>query len=345
MARRRLGVLYGGRSAEHEVSVQSAASIWHAADPNKYELVPIAISKSGCWRSGVSPLEVLAVGDSVPEPELWQDPVTALADVQVAFPVLHGPYGEDGTVQGLLEILDIPYVGAGVLASSLSLDKAMAKLVFAQHGFPQGPFLVFQRNYCREYPAEVLRAVERQLGFPCFVKPANMGSSVGISKVHISDYLPQALELAAKYDSKIVIEAFIAGREIECSVLGNDEPVVSVPGEIIPAAEFYDYQAKYVSDSQVIIPAALTPKQVAEVQQLALSVYRAVNCSGLARVDFFLRQEDEQFLLNEINTMPGFTRISAYPKLWEASGLPYARLIDELVDLALERYQQRYEQS
>lgn len=344
MARRTLGVLFGGRSAEHEVSVQSAASIWRAADRNKYELVPVAISKAGKWLAGLSPLEVLATGDSVPEPQQWQDPATALTGVDVVFPVLHGPYGEDGTVQGLLEILDIPYVGAGVLASSLSLDKAMAKLIFAQYGFPQGPFLVFHRSYCREQPAAVLRAVEEQLGFPCFVKPANMGSSVGISKVHIPDCLPQALELAAAYDSKIVIEAFIDGREIECSVLGNDEPMASVPGEIVPAAEFYDYQAKYVSDSQVIIPAPLTPKQIADVQQLALSVYRAVGCSGLARVDFFLRRADGQLLINEINTMPGFTRISAYPKLWEASGLAYARLIDELVVLALERHAERYEQ-
>lgn len=341
MARRKLGVLFGGRSAEHEVSVQSAASIWRAADQEKYEVVPIAISKSGRWRAGLSPLEVLTTGDSVPESERYQDPVTALANVEVAFPVLHGPYGEDGTVQGLLEILDIPYVGSGVLASSLCLDKAMAKLVFAQCGFPQGPFLVFQSDDCREKPATVLRAVEDQLGFPCFVKPANMGSSVGISKVHIPDRLPQALDLAANYDSKIIIEAAIDGREIECSVLGNDAPVASVPGEIRPAAEFYDYQAKYVSDSQVIIPAPLTPKQVAEVQRLALSAYKATGCSGLARVDFFLRKVDEKFLLNEINTMPGFTRISAYPKLWEASGLAYSQLIDELVVLALERYHER----
>ncbi|NLW17626.1 MAG: D-alanine--D-alanine ligase [Firmicutes bacterium] len=341
MAHRKLAVLFGGRSAEHEVSVQSAASVWRAADRDKYELIPVAISKSGKWIRGLNPLEVLAQGESVPETEVGQNPVEALAGVDVAFPVLHGPYGEDGTIQGLLEILDIPYVGSGVLASSLCLDKAMAKQVFAQCGFPQGSFLTFQSNYCREQPAAVLRAVEEQLGFPCFVKPANMGSSVGISKVHIPDSLPQALELAATYDSKIVIEAFIDGREIECSVLGNDEPVVSVPGEIVPAAEFYDYEAKYVSDSQVIIPAPLTPKQVAEVQQLALSVYKAVGCSGLARVDFFLRRADEQFLINEVNTMPGFTRISAYPKLWEASGLAYSRLIDELIVYALERHAER----
>ncbi|HHW98568.1 MAG TPA: D-alanine--D-alanine ligase [Firmicutes bacterium] len=341
MARRRLGVLFGGRSAEHEVSVQSAASIWRAADRDKYEVVPIAISKAGKWVPGLDPLEVLAQGESVPEPEQAQDPASSLSGVDVAFPVLHGPYGEDGTIQGLLEILDIPYVGSGVLASSLCLDKAMAKLVFAQFGFPQVPFLAFRRNYCRENPAAVLRAVEEKLGFPCFVKPANMGSSVGISKVHIPDCLPEALELAATYDSKIVIEAFVDGREIECSVLGNDEPVVSVPGEIIPAAEFYDYDAKYFSDSQVVIPAPLTPKQVGQVQQLALSVYKALGCSGLARVDFFLRKADEEFLINEVNTMPGFTRISAYPKLWEASGLPYARLIDELVVYALERHAER----
>jgi len=339
--RRRLGVLFGGRSAEHEVSVQSAASIWRAADRDKYEMVPIAISKTGKWFSGLDPLQVLAQGDSVPELEQEKDPVSVLADIDVAFPVLHGPFGEDGTIQGLLEILDIPYVGSGVLASSLCLDKAMAKQLFAHFGFPQTPFLVFGRNYCQENPAGVLRAVEEQLGFPCFVKPANMGSSVGISKVHIPDCLPEALELAATYDSKIVIEAFVDGREIECSVLGNEEPVVSVPGEIVPAAEFYDYEAKYVSDSQLIIPAPLTPKQVAQVQQLALSAYKALGCNGLARVDFFLRKADGQFLINEVNTMPGFTRISAYPKLWEASGLTYARLIDELIVLALERHAEK----
>ncbi|HBK85870.1 MAG TPA: D-alanine--D-alanine ligase A [Firmicutes bacterium] len=341
MARRTLGILFGGRSAEHEVSVQSAASIWRAVDRSKYEVVPIAISKAGKWTAGMSPLAVLEVGAVVPEPEQAQDPACALAGVDIAFPVLHGPYGEDGTIQGMLEILDIPYVGAGVLASSLCLDKAMAKLVFAQCGFPQGPFLTFHRNYCRQQPAAVLRAVEDQLGFPCFVKPANMGSSVGISKVHIPDRLPQALELAADYDSKIVIEAFIDGREIECSVLGNEQPMASVPGEILPDAEFYDYQAKYVSDSQVLIPAPLTPQQVANVQQLAIDVFTAAGCSGLARVDFFLRNSDGQLLLNEVNTMPGFTRISAYPKLWEASGLAYSQLVDELVVLALERYAER----
>jgi len=338
VAKRTLGILFGGRSGEHEVSIQSAASIWEAADRNKYELVPIAISKAGKWVTGLSPVEA---GTVVPEPEQGDDPTLALSPIDVVFPVLHGPYGEDGTIQGLLEILDKPYVGAGVLASALCLDKAMAKTVFAQHGFPQGPFLVFKRSFCQEQPAAVLRAVEEELGFPCFVKPANMGSSVGISKVHIPDQLADALEVAAAYDSKIVIEAFIDGREIECSVLGNDQPMASVPGEIVPAAEFYDYQAKYVDDSELIIPAPLTPKQVADIQSLAVQAFQAVDCSGLARVDFFLRRQDGQILINEINTMPGFTRISAYPKLWEASGLSYPRLIDELVALALERHAEK----
>lgn len=341
MSRHKIGILFGGRSAEHEISVQSAASIWRAIDRDKYDVTPIAITKTGKWVAGLSPLTVLAQGEMVPESLPGQSPDTALATVDVVFPVLHGPYGEDGTMQGLLEVLDKPYVGAGVLASSLSLDKAMAKLVFSQYGFPQGRFLVFNRNYCYQQPAAVLRAVEEKLGFPCFVKPANMGSSVGISKVHIPDRLPQALELAAKYDQKIVIEAFIDGREIECSVLGNEEPMASVPGEIVPSAEFYDYDAKYISESKILIPAPLTPMQVADVQQLAIAVFKAVGCSGLARVDFFLREADQQLLINEINTMPGFTRISAYPKLWEASGLSYPHLIDELIVLALERHAEK----
>lgn len=337
-----LGLVFGGRSGEHEVSVQSAASVWQAADRNRYHLVPIAISKSGRWISGLSPLAVLESGQAVPELPGSACPQTALEGIDVVFPLLHGPYGEDGTMQGLLEVLDKPYIGAGVLASAVGMDKAMAKCLFEQRGFPQVPFRVFSRRHCLHRPAEVLRVVEEQLGFPCFVKPANLGSSVGISKVHIPDELPQALALAGSYDRKIVVEAFVDGREIECSVLGNDEPQASVPGEIVPGAEFYDYQAKYVrGDSQLLIPAALTPKQVAEVQRLSVQVYQAIDCSGLARVDFFLRRSDGRVLVNEINTMPGFTRISMYPKLWEASGLPYARLIDELVNLAFERHAER----
>lgn len=342
MAIRTLGLLYGGRSGEHEVSVQSAASVWQAADRNRYQLVPIAISRLGRWVAGLSPLGVQETTGYVPEPAVAESPAEALSGVDVVFPLLHGPYGEDGTIQGLLEMVDKPYVGAGVLASALGMDKAMAKQLFERLGFPQAPYRVFLRQQCLQYPADVLRVVEGQLGFPCFVKPANLGSSVGISKVHIPDELPQALALAGSYDRKIVVEAFVDAREVECSVLGNDQPQASVPGEIVPAAEFYDYQAKYVrADSQLLIPAALTPKQVAEVQRLAVQVFQAIDCSGLARVDFFLRRSDGQVLVNEINTMPGFTRISMYPKLWEASGLPYPRLIDELVNLALERHNER----
>lgn len=322
--------------------MQSAASVWQAVDRSRYRLVPIAISRRGYWIKGLSPLTVLEAGGLVPEPVVRESPDEALAEIEVAFPVLHGPYGEDGTVQGLLEMLDKPYVGAGVLASAVGMDKAIAKQLFAQRGFPQVPFLVFPRQQCVAHPAEVLRAVEEQLGFPCFVKPANMGSSVGISKAHIPDELPKALALAGRYDRKLVVEAFVDAREIECAVLGNDQPQASVPGEIIPTADFYDYQAKYISgDSELLIPASLTPKQVADVQKLAVQIYQAVDCSGLARVDFFLRCSDGQLLINEINTMPGFTRISMYPKLWEASGLPYPRLIDELVDLALERHAEK----
>lgn len=342
MTVRTLGLIFGGRSGEHEVSVQSAASVWQAADRTRYRVTPIAISRSGLWVKGLSPLAVLELGGTVPEPVEAFSPVTCLSDVDVVFPVLHGPFGEDGTVQGLLEVLDLPYVGAGVLASAVGMDKALAKQLFELRGFPQTPFRVFFRQQCLNHPANVLRVVEEQLGFPCFVKPANMGSSVGISKVHTPEELPRALALAGQFDRKIVVEAYVDAREVECSVLGNDRPQASAPGEIVPVAEFYDYEAKYVrGDSELLIPAALTPKQAAEVQQLAVQVFQAIDCSGLARVDFFLRRSDGKVLVNEINTMPGFTHISMYPKLWEASGLSYPRLIDELVNLGLERHAER----
>lgn len=338
MRLKKLGILFGGRSAEHEVSVQSAASIWQAADRNKYDLVPIAITKGGKWIVGLDPLKVQSKGGVVPELTKVQDPASALGPVDVVFPVLHGPFGEDGTIQGLLEILGKPYVGAGVLASSLAMDKAMAKVVFAYHNFPQGRYLVFHRDYCRRNLDSVTQAIMKDFGFPCFIKPANMGSSVGISKVHTADKLWSAFKFAAQYDRKILIEEYIDGREIEVSVLGNESPIASVPGEILPSAEFYDYNAKYIDASEVRIPAPLTPAQVKAAQSLAVGAYKAVDCSGLARVDFFLRKSDGKFLINEINTMPGFTRISAYPKLWEASGLAYDLLIDRLVALALDRY-------
>ncbi|MGI6357310.1 MAG: D-alanine--D-alanine ligase family protein [Bacillota bacterium] len=343
MALRTLGLVFGGRSGEHEVSVQSAASVWQAADRDRYQLLPLAISKSGRFVGGLSPLDVMEMGMVVPEPQQGGvSPLAVFSEMDVVFPLLHGPYGEDGTIQGMLEMLDIPYVGAGVLASALAMDKAMAKQLFERLGFPQAPFRVFTRSQCLMRPAEVLRVVEERLGFPCFVKPANLGSSVGITKVHIPDQLPQALALAGSFDRKIVVESFIDGREIECSVLGNDQPQASVPGEIIPAVEFYDYQAKYVrQDSQLLIPAPITPKQMADVQRLAVQVFQAIDGSGLARVDFFIRNGDGAVLVNEINTMPGFTSISMYPKLWEASGLPYPRLIDELVNLAVERYNEK----
>ncbi|MGI6343884.1 MAG: D-alanine--D-alanine ligase family protein [Bacillota bacterium] len=340
MPTRVVALLFGGRSGEHEVSVQSAISVWQAIDRTRYTVIPVAISRSGKWVRGISPVDVAAAGGTVPEPQTGLSAMEALSGVDVVWPILHGPYGEDGTIQGLLEVMDLPYVGAGVLASALGMDKSLAKVVFEQKGFPQAPYLTFLRSFCRQQPAAVLQAVEEKLGFPCFVKPANLGSSVGISKVRSSDELPAALETAAMYDRKIVIEAFVDGREIECSVLGNHQPMASIPGEIIPAAEFYDYEAKYVSQSQLLIPAPLTPKQVAEVQQMAIAAFRAIDCSGLARVDFFLRKTDGALLLNEINTMPGFTAISMYPKLWEASGLSYPCLIDELLTLALERYQE-----
>jgi D-alanine-D-alanine ligase len=389
MEKIRVGILFGGRSGEHEVSLLSAASVLNAIDKEKYEVVPIGITKDGRWltaehaenlltgklvleprnlRAGdpetTSPAAVLARGESVlvpPEPvhrhsglvpfqtdvALTRRASDRAINVDVIFPVLHGTFGEDGTIQGLLELADIAYVGAGVLGSAAGMDKDIMKSLFIAAGIPVVKHVTILRGAWANDPKKVQKLVESKLIYPVFVKPANLGSSVGISKAHNRRELGPAIEEAAKFDRKIVIEQGVGGkkekaREIECSVLGNDEPAASVPGEIVPGKEFYDYTAKYVDEgSQLIIPAKLTKAETKKVQELAVAAFQAVDCSGLARVDFLMDPKNRKIYLNEINTMPGFTAISMYPKLWAASGLEYADLIDRLIQLGIERHEDK----
>lgn len=356
----RVGVIFGGRSGEHEVSLRSAESIINALDRDKYEVVPIAITKAGKWlasseATNLLPSAVMTNADQ--HVAIFGDPtekglariggenVTGQRDkLDVIFPVLHGTYGEDGTIQGLLEMADVPYVGCGVLGSAAGMDKVVMKRLFREAGLPIVEFTHFLRSQWEADPLLVELRVAEELGFPCFVKPANLGSSVGISKATDAKSLNAAIALAAKYDRKIIVERGVDAREIEVSVLGNDEPVASLPGEIVPqSAEFYDYEAKYISaeGARLEIPAKLSDEQTAEIQQLAIQAFQAVDGSGLGRVDFFLEKQTGKLLLNEINTMPGFTSISMYPKLWEASGLPYSQLIDRLIELAFERHREK----
>jgi D-alanine-D-alanine ligase len=358
MAKRiKVGVIFGGRSGEHEVSLVSAKGIMNAMDQEKYEIVPIGITREGRWIASGDPMKALEAGtpeDSVPV-ALLGDPsqrglmrleasetavtTTRLSEIDVIFPVLHGPYGEDGTVQGLLELADVPYVGAGVLGSALGMDKALMKIVFRDHGLPVVKYLVIKRKEWERAPKGVMQRIEDTLDYPCFIKPANLGSSVGISKVHQWSELAPALDLAARYDRKMLAEQGVNAREIEVSVLGNDDPIASVPGEIIPCREFYDYVAKYIDDrSELTIPADLPPETTQQIQKLAIEAYLAVDCAGMARVDFLLDKDSGQIYVGELNTIPGFTPISMYPKLWEASGIPYSELIDRLIELALERH-------
>ena len=388
MEKLRVGVLFGGRSGEHEVSLLSAASVLNAIDKEKYEVVPIGITKDGRWltaehaenlltgklvieprhlRAGdpdlTQPAAVLARGEAVvvpPEPVHRQSGLVPFQtdaglmrrasdraiNVGVIFPVLHGTFGEDGTIQGLLELADIPYVGAGVLGSAAGMDKDIMKSLFIAAGIPIVKHVTVLRSAWERDSKKVERQVAK-LKYPVFVKPANLGSSVGISKVHNRKELGPAIEEAAKFDRKIVIEQGVGGnkekaREIECSVLGNDDPIASIPGEIVPVKEFYDYDAKYLDEgSQLIIPAKLTKAQTKKVQELAVRAFKAVDCSGLARVDFLMDPKTQKIYLNEINTMPGFTAISMYPKLWAASGLEYSDLIDRLIQLGIERHEDK----
>ncbi len=361
----RVGLIFGGKSGEHEISLASANSVARAINREKYDVTLIGITKQGRWLAGertldqlvaASPSSLLSSGDRGAAPPTTattsaKDLVphtggdltiaTPLSAIDVAFPLLHGPFGEDGTVQGLLELAEIPYVGAGVAASAVGMDKALMKAVFGAHGLPQVDWMVVLRREWESQPEETIRRIEAAFGYPCFVKPANLGSSVGITKAHNWDELAQALATAAQYDRRLIAErAAENAREIECSVLGNDEPIASLPGEILPKREFYDYDAKYANDSgtDLVVPADLSPEVTRQIQELSVRAFRAVDACGMARVDFFLERATHRVLLSEINTIPGFTAVSMYPKMWEASGLPYADLIDRLIQLALERH-------
>ncbi|WP_188759545.1 D-alanine--D-alanine ligase family protein [Edaphobacter acidisoli] len=389
----RVGVLFGGRSGEHEVSLLSAASILKAIDKKKYEVVPIGITKQGRWVTShdahalltgrfppENPLQagdpeatptaaVLKRGEAIivpPVPAESLQPLqlstrtdlapahaSAPLDLDAIFPVLHGTFGEDGTIQGLFELADIAYVGSGVLGSATGMDKAAMKKLFSAAGLPQTPYLALLRSEWRADPKKCRKKIEAALRYPLFVKPANLGSSVGISKVHDRSELAAAMDLAAGFDRKLVVEQGVGGpgakpRELEVAVLGNDAPEASVVGEIVPGAEFYDYEAKYVSDTSVpIIPAKLTKAESKQIREMAVAAFRACDCAGLARVDFLMeparKGKKPRIYLNEINTMPGFTSISMYPKLWQATGIPYKQLIDRLIGLAMERHREKQE--
>ena len=374
MKRLRVGVLYGGRSGEHEVSLASAAAVFANLDRARYEPVPIRIDKDGRWSIAEKPPTAMSAGDVIEQARLdaakpasvdrevhlvarpsgetilsiergqQNNPVAPAmvtgSNLDVIFPVLHGPYGEDGTIQGLLELANVPYVGAGVLASSLGMDKALMKVVFSARGLPVCDYRVVIRHHWDHRRDILLSELESALHFPMFVKPANLGSSVGISKAKDRASLGDAIDLAGSFDRKIVVEAAVPeAREIECAVLGNDDPSASVPGEVIPSREFYDYEAKYIDDgSKIVIPADLPPTTAAQVQKLSIEAFEAIDCSGMARVDFLLEKSSGRLYLNEVNTIPGFTTISMYSKLWAASGVDYSTLLDRLIALALERH-------
>ena len=351
----RVGVLFGGRSAEHEVSLVSAASIINALDKNKYDVLPIGISSEGRWLSSQDALRVLKekapMGD-LPEHLILPDPrkqglvnisnfsAPDTQAVDVVFPVMHGTFGEDGTVQGLLELADVPYVGAGVLGSAVGMDKVIQKQVLENAKIRVAQGIAFFSSEFEEDQNKIVFRIEQELHYPCFVKPANTGSSVGISKAHNRQEMLDAVVLAAQYDRKILVEISIEkAREIECAVLGNDDPKASIPGEIIPSNEFYDYDAKYVDGkSTAIIPAKLPTWAVKKIQYVACKAFKILDCAGMARVDFFVQGNGSKIYLNEINTIPGFTSISMFPKLWEASGMMYSDLLDRLIQLAIERH-------
>src|SRR3989442_5800749 len=360
----RVGLIFGGRSGEHEVSLASATSVMANLDSDKYEVVPIGITKGGTWLLGTEPARLLETEQSVSADTgtgettavtLTGDPgLRRLIPVQgseqledngaldVILPVLHGTYGEDGALQGLLEMANVPYVGCGVLGSALGMDKEKMKMIFDSVGLSIVDSLTYRRNQWKRSPEEILDAVEEHIGYPCFIKPVNLGSSVGVNKAHDRDELKHAIDVAAEYDRKIIIECSIDCRELECSVLGNDEPLASVVGEVVPSNEFYDYNDKYIDGkSQVIIPANIPHITAENVRRWAVQAFLALDLSGLARVDFFMEKETGKVYINEVNTIPGFTQISMYPKLWEASSLSYSQLLDRLIELAIERHEDR----
>lgn len=342
----RVALLYGGRSGEHEISIRSARSIYNTLK-NRHNVYPIFIDKQGFWWRANGGEGIVARKTEQAErvfvyPGFGETGIytmKAQLKVDIAFPVLHGTHGEDGIIQGALECAGIPYVGAGVAASAAGMDKAIMKALFAQAGLPVAPYLWFYRSKWKNNRPGVMKQIEETLRYPIFIKPANLGSSVGIHKAHKPSELQEGFEDAARYDSKVVIEQGINAREFEISVLGNEEPKASLPGELIPKREFYDYTAKYIEDSTDLrIPAELEEKQTAALQNLALKAFHSIGCSGMARVDLFMDRDNGTFYLNEINTIPGFTNISMYPKLWEVSGLSFADLLDRLLQLGLERF-------
>src|SRR5712691_6562619 len=360
----RIGLVFGGRSGEHEVSLASATSVMANLDSDKYEVVPIGITKQGSWLLGTEPARLLETEQSVSASTGTEETtaVTLTGDpslrrliplqsseqlkdngaLDVILPVLHGTYGEDGALQGLLEMANVPYVGCGVLGSALGMDKEKMKMIFQRVSLPVGDFLVYRRSQWERAPEPIMDAIEQRLGYPCFVKPVNLGSSVGVNKAHDRAELLHFINEAAEYDRKIIIEKGIDCREVECAVLGNDEPIASVVGEVISSNEFYDYRAKYIDGkSQIIIPADIPQAAAEEVRRQAVAAFLALDLSGLARVDFFLEKETVRVYINEVNTLPGFTQISMYPKLWEASGLPYSQLLDRLIELAIERHEDK----
>jgi D-alanine-D-alanine ligase len=361
----RVGLVYGGKSGEHDVSLQTALAVIRAIDHTKYEVHPFYITAQGEWRpaaqltgpvervellrnepdSQAASSETAAPGSTALQPFFGTiQPAAGASSAQnaaldVVFPLLHGTYGEDGTIQGLLEMANLPYVGAGVLASAVGMDKVMMKKVFAQEGLPQCLFRHFTRTQWDKDRAFFLMEIEVSVGYPCFVKPANLGSSVGISKARNREDLIEAVDLACQYDRKVIVEEHVDAREIEVSVLGNEEPEASVPGEIVSSNEFYDYRAKYLDGkSAMIIPAELPEEKANEIREWAIRAFQAIDGSGLSRVDFFLRKSDGAVFINEINTMPGFTPFSMYPLLWKESGKPYGELLDDLIRLAIERH-------
>jgi D-alanine-D-alanine ligase len=351
--RLRVGVLFGGRSGEHEVSLASAASVIRGLDPDKYEAVPIGITKEGHWLigSGAQKMlpEVLKGGQRVMMTADPSDAALVKLDgsgggqrLDVVFPVMHGTFGEDGTIQGLLDLAALPFVGAGVLGSAIGMDKDVTKRLLQVAKIPVVPWITVHRHEWEKTPEEIQAAVETKFPYPVFVKPATLGSSVGMTKAHSHEELAPALNLAAEFAMKILVEQCVIAREIEVSVLGNHDPQASVPGEIVPHREFYDYAAKYLEEgSQILIPAKLKPAQVQKIKRYAVEAFRALELSGMARVDFFLEKEGGKIFLNEVNTIPGFTSISMFPKMWEASGLPFRELIDKLIELALEQHAEK----
>lgn len=355
MSKLKIAVIFGGRSGEHEVSRNSAYTVAKSLS-NNYDVFPMGIAKDGQW---YGPIPIEKIPTFTPE-NFPENKVTILPNpiaegtiytlpnlephyrADVFFPVLHGTFGEDGTIQGLFELANVPYVGAGVLASSTGMDKVIMKNLFAQAGLPQVPYLSILRQEIEKDLPDVIKKIEVSLGYPCFIKPANLGSSVGISKAASPEQLKNALILAARYDRKLIIEKGVSTRELEISVLGNEEPLVSLPGEIIPGNDFYDYEDKYVNNNTTLqIPALLEAEQLNKIQELAIKAYQALDCSGLARMDFFLTKDTQEILINEINTLPGFTAISMYPKLWEHAGISLDELTSRLVKLALEFFEEK----